>query len=177
MWFLMLLVYKILLMYLFPRKYSRVHPNLSLLILSFSLSFVVYVDSLSLIYLQLTLFTLTLCLHLISLCKDPGYLKRPSDIEFMDMMKIFDPVLLCADCEVVRTDRSRHCSICNKCVERFDHHCPWINNCVGLDNHGVFMCFLMSMLMLLSTTLISLIMNFNCYNNFDVPRDMGNFLY
>ena len=155
MWFLMLVVYKILLMYLFP----------------------LYYDRLPLIYLQLSLFGLTLFLHLLCLCKDPGYLKTPKGIDFMDMMKIFDPVLLCADCEVVRTDRSRHCSICNKCVERFDHHCPWINNCVGLDNHGVFMCFLVSMLTLLGTTFISLILNFKCYENRDLPRDTGMFLY
>lgn len=116
-------------------------------------------------------------LHIWSLCKDPGYLKSPKGIPFMDMMKIFDPVLLCADCEVVRTDRSRHCSICNRCVERFDHHCPWINNCVGLNNHGVFMSFLLSMLALLLTTFVSLIMNFDCYENRNLPRDQGNFLY
>ena len=131
-----------------------------------------------LIYLQLALFGLTLFLHLWCLVKDPGYLKTPKGVNFMDMMKIFDPVLLCADCEVVRTDRSRHCSICNRCVERFDHHCPWINNCVGLDNHGVFMGFLTSMFMLLSTTLVSLILNFNCYKNYDLPRiDNSKFLY
>lgn len=89
----------------------------------------------------------------------------------MEMMKIFDPVLLCADCEVVRTDRSRHCSICNRCIERFDHHCPWVNNCVGIDNHGVFMSFLLSMLTLLSTTFITLIMNFDCFDNLALPRD------
>ena len=136
-----------------------------------------YYDRLALIYFQLTLFGLTLLLHMISLCKDPGYLKRPEDIDFMELMKVFDPVLLCADCQVVRTDRSRHCSICNKCVERFDHHCPWINNCVGVDNHGVFMLFLVSMLTLLGTTIISLILNFNCYKNYDLPRNDDKFLY
>ena len=95
----------------------------------------------------------------------------------MDMMKVFDPVLLCADCEVVRTDRSRHCSICNRCVERFDHHCPWVNNCVGLNNHGVFMVFLASMFTLLGTTLISLILNFECWKNLDKPRDSDKFIY
>jgi len=115
--------------------------------------------------------------HLISMFKDPGFLKSPKGVPFMDIMKIFDPVLLCADCEVVRTDRSRHCSICNKCVERFDHHCPWINNCVGINNHGVFMCFLISMLSLLSVTFISICLNYNCYENIILPRDSGNFLY
>ena len=99
------------------------------------------------------------------MCKDPGHLKSPEGVTFMEMMKIFDPVLLCADCEVVRTDRSRHCSICQRCVERFDHHCPWINNCVGLDNHGIFMSFLISMFALLLVTFISLIMNFRAWQN------------
>jgi len=155
MWFLMLIVYKIELLYLFP----------------------LYYDRLFLIYLQLFLFTITMILHIISLCRDPGNLKSPKGVPFMEMMKIFDPVLLCADCEVVRTDRSRHCSICNKCVERFDHHCPWINNCVGLNNHGVFMCFLTSMLALLVTTFVSLILNYHCYRNILLPRDSSKFLY
>ncbi len=68
------------------------------------------------------------------------------------MLEQFDPVLLCPDCEVVRTDRSRHCSYCNRCVERFDHHCPWINNCVGTGNHGPFSFFIVSMYALLVST-------------------------
>lgn len=73
------------------------------------------------------------------------------------MLRNFDPVLLCPDCEVIRTSRSRHCSICNRCVERFDHHCPWVNNCVGTKNHGSFMCFLISIALLLILTLITVI--------------------
>ena len=71
-----------------------------------------YDDRIVMIYTELSLFCLTIILHLVSMCKNPGYLKSPKGIPFMDMMKSFDPVLLCADCEVVRTDRSRHCSIC-----------------------------------------------------------------
>ena len=124
-----------------------------------------YLERFTLIYIQIGVFSLTVFLHLIAMCKDPGHLKSPEGVTFMEMMKIFDPVLLCADCEVVRTDRSRHCSICQRCVERFDHHCPWINNCVGLDNHGIFMSFLISMFALLLVTFISLIMNFRAWKN------------
>ena len=35
-----------------------------------------------------------------------------------------------------------HCHICGRCIYRYDHHCPWINNCVGSHNIGRFTLFL-----------------------------------
>lgn len=105
------------------------------------------------------------------MCTNPGYIQKPQGLEFIQMMKQFDPVLLCPDCEIIRTDRSRHCSICNQCVERFDHHCPWINNCVGIGNHKYFMSFLLCMLVLLLTTFFSLVFNFDSLKNYDVAHD------
>jgi len=32
--------------------------------------------------------------------------------------------------------------VCIRCVMKMDHHCPWINNCVGHFNHAYFTCFL-----------------------------------
>ena len=31
-----------------------------------------------------------------------------------------------------------HCDICKTCIERYDHHCFWINNCVGKHNFKRF---------------------------------------
>jgi hypothetical protein len=42
----------------------------------------------------------------------------------------------------IRPARSRHCHYCNCCVMKFDHHCLWINNCVGALNIGKFYLFI-----------------------------------
>ncbi|XP_004578344.2 palmitoyltransferase ZDHHC23 isoform X1 [Ochotona princeps] len=44
----------------------------------------------------------------------------------------------CAKCQLVRPARAWHCRICGICVRRMDHHCVWINSCVGESNHQAF---------------------------------------
>ncbi|KAM4047901.1 palmitoyltransferase ZDHHC23 isoform 1-T7 [Anomaloglossus baeobatrachus] len=48
----------------------------------------------------------------------------------------------CPICQVLRTPRSGHCRICGSCVQRLDHHCVWINNCIGSGNHRSFLLLL-----------------------------------
>lgn len=46
--------------------------------------------------------------------------------------------------------RGYHCDICKVCVQQYDHHCTWINNCVGKRNIGRFNFFLFFLILSLA---------------------------
>ncbi|UZJ51434.1 hypothetical protein CBS101457_000754 [Exobasidium rhododendri] len=51
----------------------------------------------------------------------------------------------CVACMARRPLRSKHCRHCKRCVARHDHHCPWVNNCIGVNNHRQFIVFITSL--------------------------------
>ncbi|GLT79187.1 hypothetical protein SLA2020_506840 [Shorea laevis] len=48
----------------------------------------------------------------------------------------------CQKCSHFKPPRAHHCRVCKRCVLRMDHHCIWINNCVGHANYKIFFIFI-----------------------------------
>lgn len=87
--------------------------------------------------------------HLKAVLSDPGTVPLPqSRLDFSDLHSNHknghekEEWTVCSRCETYRPPRAHHCRICKRCIRRMDHHCPWINNCVGERNQKYFLQFL-----------------------------------
>ena len=51
--------------------------------------------------------------------------------------------LLCPVCRIIKLNqlKIKHCIICNKCIDNWDHHCYWLNICINKDNYNLFLFF------------------------------------
>ncbi|KAK6335885.1 palmitoyltransferase pfa5 [Orbilia blumenaviensis] len=47
----------------------------------------------------------------------------------------------CGRCGNYKPDRTHHCSEAGRCVENFDHFCPWVGGVVGLTSYKFFFQF------------------------------------
>ena len=114
----------------------------------------------AILFILHTIFNLSLIILFIYLiCSNPGYLEN------YDMVKNFDDLLIkkednflefCFKCSVFKTDNIKHCVICDKCCKGFDHHCLWLDNCIGKNNYKYFLMILfITFFVILITIIIS----------------------
>ncbi|EGC28481.1 hypothetical protein DICPUDRAFT_44210 [Dictyostelium purpureum] len=84
---------------------------------------------------------------------DPGIIPRGvyDDDAFSQRQPLYKKITVkdqileikwCDTCCLYKPPRANHCGICNNCVEHFDHHCPYIGNCIGRRNYQAFLYYL-----------------------------------
>ncbi|KAK7095173.1 palmitoyltransferase ZDHHC12-A-like [Littorina saxatilis] len=129
--------------------------------------------------LYASLLVFSLVMYFLACCTDPGYLRvrkhwkqqktvnKNNNMEDADasdsdegstMLKFNTEdgdfkYRLCDYCEIEQPMRTKHCEDCGRCVRKYDHHCPWLEACIGERNHKFFWMFLFSTAVLIPCTL------------------------
>ncbi|OII74026.1 uncharacterized protein cubi_02828 [Cryptosporidium ubiquitum] len=106
------------------------------------------------ITLSYILFVLMTVFMISTFLKNPGVINPcsklnnpPCSLDLQVNAQIIK-VKFCFQCKIIRPPRSVHCNICNHCVDRFDHHCPWVGTCIGAGNYKLFMSFISTLFLL-----------------------------
>lgn len=137
-------------------------------------------------YLWLMLFTgsvpLWIC-FIQSWRGDPGIVSGIHEEKLNTIVELaesdgFEAHTFCTSCLVRKPIRSKHCSTCDRCVARFDHHCPWINNCIGAHNHKYFLGFLVCLLGLCIVVISASVQywQFECWTNLTNRENPDSYL-
>jgi hypothetical protein len=85
----------------------------------------------------------------------------------LEISKKFD---FCVLCRSNIYSQSKHCKICDKCVDRFDHHCVWLNNCIGKKNYKSFYILLIFVELSLIFNVFAYVYAFVLFINGDFSR-------
>ena len=162
--------------YIAPKFYNCFGTLLFIILLSISFIYLVILEidnkkhkkfKISSLILFITLTIFVLLFGLLCAFSDPGALptnilspKELKNANTCSKNRLFyvngfrHKVKFCYTCQIIRPPGVSHCKTCNICVERFDHHCPWVGNCIGKNNYKFFFCFLTLFNILVYTIII-----------------------
>lgn len=96
-------------------------------------------------------FVLTVIFSLMTTLTDPGIIPRKEILSKMGVKSetlIKDAKRMCRTCGINKPPRTSHCKHCDNCIEGMDHHCPFVNNCIGKNNYRYFITFLFHVVVL-----------------------------
>ena len=116
-----------------------------------------YFDSTIFGVIYLVVSCLVFILYTILSFSNPGKMVNNEYNDILDVVEKGQNIEeFCPMCLVKNQFRSKHCLICEKCVEEFDHHCFWVGNCIGKNNYTLFFIFLVFILL---NTLFNIVVN------------------
>nr|XP_044613913.1 palmitoyltransferase ZDHHC19-like isoform X1 [Equus asinus] len=110
------------------------------------------------------LFVLSFCSLIALNGSDPGILHQGSnELDPMMMPVVWVNHMAfhlqwCPKCRFHRPPRTHHCPRCNICVEDFDHHNRWVNNCVGHRNYRLYLLLVLSLCLYTLAVLVACVM-------------------
>ncbi|KAL4660324.1 putative palmitoyltransferase ZDHHC12 isoform X1 [Arapaima gigas] len=131
---------------------------------------------------------LSVLLYFIVSLTDPGFVHTDAEVkvtresyeELQERISHLHMALRqrrCGYCLLLQPMRAKHCQSCGRCIRRYDHHCPWMQNCVGERNHRYFLLFLAVQLMVLVWALQVAWSGFSPALTWDVWLRQNGFLF
>ncbi len=115
------------------------------------------------------------CLYLAYLTVVLRYRKQPSSYvlsaeqskEILEKKKIkyLEQIPECSVCHKSKPPRYYHCRHCSRCIYKLDHHCNFVDNCIGQHNFKVYVHFLVNAF--LHSLAVTAIIAWNCKKLFD----------
>ncbi|XP_022114379.2 probable palmitoyltransferase ZDHHC11B [Pieris rapae] len=150
------------------------------------LSFVFFIDiqphtyKLATLTIYAILYGLHIVIHVIAIGLDPSEheIRKREISEVPEFNRNLHAHVIengrCHICNIYTSDKkTKHCGICNKCVYKFDHHCKWLNNCVGGRNYSAFIGCVVTALFIsvftLSLCIVDLVIFYTYPLSFEVP--------
>lgn len=108
-------------------------------IISMTVSFIIlalgilpYIPNQKFVMLIILSFLTAFTMFKIASKKDPGVIRKNNEVPFLKILyKCEDLGHFCPHCETPAYPLSKHCITCHHCVEDWDHHCYFLDNCIG----------------------------------------------